>query len=697
MGLAAALIPLAIHLLHRGKPRVVPFSNLAFLRELHQSRMRSVRLRQWIVLLLRMLALICLALAFARPALQQGSSLFSSSRPTTAIILLDQSWSTRFHPPGGRVFDELRQRAIDVLDALDSSRDRVFLLPWPMSRTAASGRAMDSDLDSDLDSETARLILEDLVPADAAGGLQAALRRAHPWLTGAEDRQRELYLVTDLARPDWIGPDWDGQQVAPELPVYVLSTADSERHNQFVGPVHIEDWLAARGQKLSIRAMVGRWGGPESVPPTTVHLYLDGERVQQRRIDLPRGSSVAVEFSVAPRRGGSLTGFIEMEDGGLAVDNRRYFTLDVPAKISVLIAGGRATDAYYPRHALHAAASGDPTLAVTSVSLNELSAAHLQDTDVLVLTNIETVAPPLTGLVRDFASSGGGVLIIPGTKADAAKLNRELLADLIPASLADVSGTPGGKGAAYLDTTRLSSALFSGLLHDNNDRPQFHATFEVTAQQQLAVLARFDDGLPAMIEGRGPAGHALLWPTPLHLAWSDLPLRGLFVPLLQRMVRYLARSTAPGRDYIVGERAWRRLPGVDNQTRVEAESPSGRRSVVQPERVGDEHLWKVPLLSEAGIWRLRVDGAVADIFAVNVDIREADLTPVSQDIIRTRLGAHARLLEPGTTAKETIFDARFGRELWREFLVLAVLLLLTELWVARAPAAAPTASAATRR
>ena len=48
VGLAAALIPLAIHLLHRGKPREIAFSNLAFLRQLHQSRMRSVRLQQWL-------------------------------------------------------------------------------------------------------------------------------------------------------------------------------------------------------------------------------------------------------------------------------------------------------------------------------------------------------------------------------------------------------------------------------------------------------------------------------------------------------------------------------------------------------------------------------------------------------------------------------------------------------------------------
>lgn len=681
VGLAAALIPLVIHLLNRGRPRVVPFSHLAFLRELHQTRMRSVRLRQWLVLLLRMLALMCLALAFARPALQEGSSLFSSSRPTTAVVLLDRSWSTRYSPPGGRVFDRLRQRADQVLSTFDASRDQVYLLPWPGTEASAGSHAVDI--------ETARQMLDEVLPGDLAGGLPAALRQARTWLDGVDGRQRELYLLTDRARPDWqaLGSNDESAALAdvplPDVPVYILNASDSEPQNQFVGPLQIEHWLAAPGRKLAIHTTVGRWGGPQGMAPVTAHLYLDGERVQQRRVEVPRDGGVPVSFSVAPRRSGLLTGFVEIDDGGLAVDNQRYFTLDVPASISVVIAGPRATDTYYPRRALHAATGGDPTLSVVSVTLNDLTAAQLQAADVLVLANINTA--PRSRVVRDFASAGGGVLVIPGPEADAAALNRGLLADLVPASLASISGRPGSEAFTQLDTTNLGSALFAGLLGDDADRPRFHATFAVTAQQQLAVLAHFDNGQPAMVEGRGPGGHALLWPTPLDLGWSDVPLRGLFVPLMQRMVRYLARANTHSGDYLVGARAWRRLPPLAAETKVEAESPSGKRSVVQSEAVGDEQLWRVPALNEAGIWRLRTNGAVADVFAVNVDVAEADLTPASDELIRRRLGPEARLLAPGMSAEDEILDARFGRELWREFLVLAVLLLLAELWIGRAP------------
>ena len=67
LGLAAAAIPLIIHLFNFRKPKQVDFSSLAFLRELEKRTMRRMRLKQWLLLLLRTLAIVCLVLAFARP------------------------------------------------------------------------------------------------------------------------------------------------------------------------------------------------------------------------------------------------------------------------------------------------------------------------------------------------------------------------------------------------------------------------------------------------------------------------------------------------------------------------------------------------------------------------------------------------------------------------------------------------------
>ena len=69
LGLAAAAIPILIHLLNKRKLRTIDFSTLSFLKELQRNTMRKIAIRQWLLLLLRTFMILFLVLAFSRPAL----------------------------------------------------------------------------------------------------------------------------------------------------------------------------------------------------------------------------------------------------------------------------------------------------------------------------------------------------------------------------------------------------------------------------------------------------------------------------------------------------------------------------------------------------------------------------------------------------------------------------------------------------
>ena len=672
-GLAAALVPLALHLLHRGRPQVVPFSNLAFLRQVHLSHMRGLRLRQWLVLLLRMLAFACLALACARPALREGAGLLGGSRPAAAVLLLDQSFSTRHSPPGGRAWDRLRARAGEVLSLFEGGRGRVGLIPFA-ARPDSVGRAPAGRL---------REGLAERAPGEGGTDVSRALKAAGRELARTPSAPGEIYLFTDLARAGWegVGPGLAGP--GPHS-LFVIAPSGGRRSNLHVAEVRAAGWLASPGARLGLGARVGRSGGPEG--PVSVDLFLDGERVQRRRVTVPAAGSVEVEFAAAPRRGGRLAGFVEVEADDLPVDNRRYFTLHAPERVAVLLAGPDRGAAYYARRALAAAATGDAALRVESASLYELSEEALAGADVLVLCHLEDPPAGQARLVRRFVEAGGGLLLVPGPRADLSRLNRDWLPGLVPATLAGVAGRPGEEAYVGLDSTRVDADLFAGLLADPGDRPRFQARFEVVTRRQLAVLARFNDGGPALVEGRPGGGRALLWAVPLDLDWSDWPRRGSFVPLLHRLCRYLARPAGDAA-YTVGDRAWRRVPGSRVDDRMQAQAPSGRRRFIRAETSLGDLRWALPPLDESGIWRLLgPEGRVLDEFAVNVDPAESDLTPWPEEEIRRRLPETSlHFLDDGEPLRDQVLALRHGRELWRECLVLALGLLLLELWIGRAP------------
>src|SRR5438477_11821426 len=93
-GAAALAAPIAIHLLTRPRPIRLPLSTIRFVREAVEQKRARYRLRDWIVLILRTLAVAIIAIAFARPML--GSKSIQNT-PTDGkvvrIVILDQSLS----------------------------------------------------------------------------------------------------------------------------------------------------------------------------------------------------------------------------------------------------------------------------------------------------------------------------------------------------------------------------------------------------------------------------------------------------------------------------------------------------------------------------------------------------------------------------------------------------------------------------
>ncbi|MFH1567352.1 MAG: BatA domain-containing protein, partial [Gemmatimonadota bacterium] len=513
LGLLAALVPVAIHLLHRGRSRPVPFSNLALLRSLHQSRMRRLQLRQWLILLVRALAISLVALAFARPALHgSGGGPFGRPAPVRAAVLLDRSVSTGYRQPGGRVFDALRQQT-QALVGLFGEGDDVAVIPF-----AADVRAGGL--------ERRRLVEELAGLGTSAEGtdVAAALEAAERHLSAAPAGwRRELFLLGDRARAGWPAADSGPPRTwAAGAAVYVADPGPAPRANWFLASVVAETWLQAPGHRLDVVAQIA-----SSAPRPAnlgVDLFVDGQRLQRREVPLGPGQRVPVELSFAPRHAGPLAGYVEIDGDDLPLDDRRYFTLYVPATARVLVLGRDPRDTYFARTALAAAAGADAVLAVRSGLLSELSTGPLAGVDALILCNLSHLDREAARQVHDFVARGGTAVLFPGPDIDLSYYNRQLLPGLVPLVYKDQWGEPGSAPAARLDLDRIPHPLTAGLAAAPT--PGFAALFEMVATQPITPLLATADGRLVAAEAPLGAGRVVLFAVPLSAAWSDLPLSG---------------------------------------------------------------------------------------------------------------------------------------------------------------------------
>ena len=678
-GLVAAALPLAIHLLHRGRAQPQPFSDFAFLRQLQQNRMRRLQLRQWLVLLLRTLIIALIVAAFARPTYQAGGGGGGGDRPVAVHALLDLSYSTRYQRPSGSAFDQLQRQLGDLL-AILPSRDQVSVQPFALRPRAPF--AGDRDY-------LAERIAE-LAPTQEATDLRAALHAAAQRFDQESAPARELFLFTDLAQYNWDQlddsvPSFDGTRI------YVAHLPAQTRPNAYVERVAAPSWMLAADAKVTLQTAIAHSG-----EGTTLDLFVDGQRVRRQSVDPGVPGTTQVVLSFSPRRPGRLSGHVALAADALALDNRRYFTLDLPTAITVLLLGERPEDAYYARRALGAAALSDPVVKIRTDLFANLDASTLAGVDVLVLCNLARLSAAQKAALDEFVAKGGGVVLFPAPHSDLGYYNRDLLPGLIPGRFKDRIGTPGNT-ANYqvLDADEPHHPLFNDLLASDGDQPRFYAYFSMVPTPDLLPLARFGDGQLAMAMAWKERGRVALAAFPINPQWNDLHQRGLFAPLLHRLVRELSLPPDRHDSYLVGETVYRRLADVPMEAAVEAETPSGERLRLEPESVSGQYLWKIPHVGEAGIWLLRAAGAEVDAFAVNLDARESSLAPVVPEYIRSVFSdAEVHFLNPSDDLRLAVLGNRHGRELWREFLILALALLLVEQWIARAPRDVPVRQAA---
>ena len=187
VGMAAA-VPLLLHLMRRNVATRVEFPAARYLERAEQEHSRSLRLKNFLLMLLRVLLVLTLALAAARPLL---SGLGVGHGPTALAIVLDNSLSTSAVIDGAPVFSRLRAAAQQLVSATTSA-DRLWLVTADGALRGGSREAVLADL-------------ERLVPSEDAGDLPLALRRAAAAVHGSALPARTVAVATDGQASAWTG------------------------------------------------------------------------------------------------------------------------------------------------------------------------------------------------------------------------------------------------------------------------------------------------------------------------------------------------------------------------------------------------------------------------------------------------------------------------------------------------------------
>lgn len=661
-GLAAAAIPILIHLFTRRRPREVRFPSLAFLTEVQQSEIRRLKLKQWLLLLLRTLAVACLAMAMARPALR-GTAGTGGAAATTVVVLLDRSGSMGAGTREGTLFASARRAVEDVLASLGPG-DEVLLVPYDRAPAPIAPRPVG-------DLGRVRGTLQALQASASSTDHAAALETAARALAESHALNRELVWLSDFQAAGFGGGDSLPASLRSDAwergRIYLVPFGTPNRANVALAEAALSPSETGGALDVGARAF-------DAVPgDLAVEVRDAGDEATIGRgfLAMPeRGPGGAIlPLDRVPARGALVT----IPDDALALDNQRWVAAGREGSLRVVLREDGAPSAL--RLALEA---GSPASGlIVNVADGSALPRAILEADVVVLNDVERMGPAETQAVIDFHRAGGALLLVAGTRADAAYWNESLLPATGLGSLGAPANAAAG-GAWRLMRAAADHPVLAGFPPRPGEAlssARFHTVRAFTAGPAARTLLEFDRAHPALVEGR----HALALVAPLAPEASDFAVSGAFLPLVHQAVKVLGRGTAAP-SLVPGERF--RTPATTGAWRIaDTEDREIASELVTDE--GATHLESAPL-ERPGLYRVEQGGALRATFAVNADAAESDLRPRDVQALARAFGdGRARVLQPGPDLARRVREARYGRELWSWFLVAAIVLLVAETVIGR--------------
>jgi hypothetical protein len=528
LAMAAGVIPILIHYLVQRHGEVKKFSAVRLLLLSQQNLVRPERLKELILLALRVSAVMCLALLMARPV-WHFAGVFSTGEEGAKVLILDNSLSMGYREDRGERFELAKTHSRDILKSL---KGRVLIL----STAAAPTENLDEPSLEWMNSEQALRKLETISLSFGKGNPGAALNRA---FQAAKDLKAplEVVILTDLARGEWEGLQEEQlKNVPPNLTLTFVRFGGIQRDpNHTVKDVRLSQGEAVVGAFSRLEVTIGNLSGKAS--SAQVHLLLNNAKVEQKSIDLPAGEDGKIFFDLALEKPGWVKGEIRLAGDRLPLDDQFYFPFKARERVKVLVVDGdprpalKASESFFLVNALRPGREERTPFSVQVTQERELESMDLTPWQAIFLLN---VSQPPSSPLASYLQSGKPLFIFLGNRTIPENYQR---LPFFPWQMKEVK--EGGASARAMLERGGKKQESSNLLVEISEESIKKASFEryYRLSRSGKTLLALENGDPLLVEKEWGKGRVFLFASSADLEWNDLPLHAAFLPIIHGLLK----------------------------------------------------------------------------------------------------------------------------------------------------------------
>ena len=663
LGAAALAAPILVHLVRRTRARRIQFPALVFVRQVPQRTIRRRTLHNLLLLLVRCLAILLIVIAFTRPFFSNKSAAKTTAGAGATVILIDDSLSMR----RDQLFGDAQSKAESATDGARTD-EQIALVSFDKRYTVVNRFVGDKN--------RVRFGIRSLSAGWDGTDYEQALRGAEALLADLKTSgSKKIVMISDFQATGWSQANATFK-LANDTQLTTLDVGGSNPPSN-VAVTNVEAHGTVFGQKYLDNLAVHLSNFSDSPKDhLQVDFQINDQTVEKRELSLNSRETKVVEFTGFNLNDGANRCTIEINSGDFPLDNRFYFTLrrEVPAKGLIVESSTRGrSDSLHLQSAL--TTNDDLPFNFTLKTSGAVDPTSIAEYSLVILNDAGMISPGLADSLAKFVTNGGQLIISTGPRTEVNSFP-PALQQVMPATLTESVQTKAGETVAISDV-KFDHPIFE-VFQESGRLAAAHVIgyFRSQPAANASVLARFEDGSPALLESRTGKGRVLLFTSSLGPSWNDLPLMPLYLPFVHQMVRY-AGSREESSWYELGEtfrvaKEQSAVPAVD--------TPTGTR-LTENRLTPDGDVLVTG--REPGFYRLRYS-ARPDFAAVDVDGSEGDFTKLDFGQFVAGVTGGAGNAESSEANRKLSNEEVEGRQkVWWSLLFIALLLLLTESVLAR--------------
>ena len=669
IGLAAIAIPIIIHLFNFRKYKKVYFTNVQFLKELKQESDSKSKLKEWLILAMRILAISCLVFAFAQPFIPGKVKTIQGEKAIS--IYIDNSFSMESTNKKGTLLENSKTLATEIVNTFNAS-DKFQLLT------------------NDFEGKHQRFIskeefveqLNDVKISSATKSISDVIKRQQDFLLNSSSKNKRIFLLSDFQKNTSVISKSD---IDTSISISCIPIISSEVNNVYIDSVWFETPVQQYETQQIIHAIVINKSNKD-IENGSLKLYINDAQVSLASFNVSAGNKKDVSISFTVKIKGINKGVLKIEDYPITYDDNFFFSFNAQTTINALLINGKESKTGGNFKSLM---QNDSLFVYKENSDASIDYSIFSKTNIIVLNELNTITSGLTSELQKFVNAGGSVVIFPNKKSDIISYNAAFQTLLLPQII-------------KLDTTNIKTqsinfeqGLYEGVFDKVDQRMDLpkvfeHFEFTKTTNNNSQGLVLLQNGQFLISLNTLGNGKVYVFSIPSDETSSNLLKHALFVPTLIKMA-ILSLKPSP----VYYKTALNEVIAL-NSTSNFSDKPL---HIVKDDKKVDvipEHrllnnttaLYTQNQITEAGHYNVEENNVIIKDLAFNFDRKESDMNFMTQEDLQKQIDEkglkNVSVIELNekslTNALQEVND---GKKLWKLFLILALMFLAAEILIIR--------------